>query len=115
MSRRKGQAYLTVIYDLERRVLLWVGEDRTKDTVRKFFNEAMGQRRCRTLRVVCMDMWAPYREVVREQAPSAQILFDAQRPELERRSPIAEIDDRQESASPSCPRDAAALFRLWSP
>ena len=76
VSRRKGQVYLTVIYDLERRVLLWVGEDRTEDTVRKFFNEAMGQRRCRTLRVVCMDMWAPYRNVVREQAPSAQILFD---------------------------------------
>jgi transposase len=76
VSRRKGQVYLTVIYDLERRVLLWVGEDRTEDTVRKFFNEAMGPRRCRTLRVVCMDMWAPYRNVVREQAPSAQILFD---------------------------------------
>lgn len=76
VSRRKGQVYLTVIYDLERRVLLWVGEDRSEDTVRKFFHEAMGQRRCRTLRVVCMDMWAPYRNVVREQAPSAQILFD---------------------------------------
>jgi transposase len=76
VSRRKGQVYLTVIYDLERRVLLGVGEDRTEDTVRKFFHEARGPRRCRTLRVVCMDMWAPYRNVVREQAPSAQILFD---------------------------------------
>src|SRR5207253_6447996 len=25
VSRRKGQVYLTVVYDLERRVLLWVG------------------------------------------------------------------------------------------
>jgi len=29
VSRRKGQVYLTVVYDLERRVLLWVGDDRT--------------------------------------------------------------------------------------
>jgi transposase len=29
VSRRKGQVYLTVVYDLRRRVLLWVGEDRT--------------------------------------------------------------------------------------
>jgi transposase len=26
VSRRKGQVYLTVVYDLERRLLLWVGK-----------------------------------------------------------------------------------------
>src|SRR5215469_2888945 len=36
----------------------------------------MGPRRCRTLRVVCMDMWAPYANLVREYATHAQILFD---------------------------------------
>jgi transposase len=76
VSRRKGQVYLTVVYDLERRVLLWVGEDRTEEAVKKFFTEEMGRRRCRTLQVVCMDMWAPYYNLVREHAPNAQILFD---------------------------------------
>jgi transposase len=76
VSRRKGQVYLTVVYDLERRVLLWVGEDRTEEAVKKFFTEEMGRRRCRTLRVVCMDMWAPYYNLVRDHAPNAQILFD---------------------------------------
>ena len=76
VSRRKGQVYLTVVYDLERRVLLWVGEDRTEEAVRKFFTEEMGRRRCRTLQVVCMDMWAAYANLVREHAPNAEILFD---------------------------------------
>jgi transposase len=76
VSRRKGQVYLTVVYDLERRVLLWVGEERTEEAVKKFFTEEMGKRRCRTLRVVCMDMWAAYANLVREYAPNAQILFD---------------------------------------
>jgi transposase len=76
VSRRKGQACLTVVYDLERRVLLWVGEDRTEEAVKKFFTEEMGRRRCRTLQVVCMDMWAAYANLVREHAPRAQILFD---------------------------------------
>ena len=76
VSRRKGQVYLTVVYDLERRVLLWVGEDRTEEAVKKFFTEEMGRRRCHTLRVVCMDMWAPYANLVREYAVNAQILFD---------------------------------------
>ena len=76
VSRRKGQVYLTVVYDLERRVLLWVGEERTEEAVRKFFTEEMGRRRCGTLRVVCMDMGAPYASLVREHAPNARILFD---------------------------------------
>jgi transposase len=76
VSRRKGQVYLTVVYDLERRVLLWVGEDRTEEAVRPFFTEEMGKRRCQTLRVVCMDMWAAYAKLVREHAVHAQILFD---------------------------------------
>jgi transposase len=76
VSRRKGQVYLTVVYDLERRVLLWVGEERTEEAVKKFFTDEMGHRRCRTLQVVCMDMWAPYAKLVREHAPHAQILFD---------------------------------------
>ena len=76
VSRRKGQVYLTVVYDLERRVLLWVGDDRTEEAVRPFFTQEMGKRRCQTLRVVCMDMWAPYAKLVREHAVNAQILFD---------------------------------------
>src|SRR5205085_12070947 len=76
VSRRKGQVYLTVVYDLERRVLLWVGEDRTEVAVKKFFTEEMGGRRCRTLQVVCMDMWAPDANLVRQQAPPRQLLFD---------------------------------------
>lgn len=76
VSRRKGQVYLTVVYDLERRVLLWVGDGRTEEAVRKFFTEEMGRRRCGTLQVVCMDMWAPYIKLVQAHARNAQILFD---------------------------------------
>ncbi len=76
VSRRKGQVYLTVVYDLERRVLLWVGEGRTEEAVKRFFTEELGRRRCGTLPVVCMDMWAPYVNLVREHARNAQILLD---------------------------------------
>ena len=74
-SRRKGQVYLTVVYDLERRVLLWVGDDRTEEAVKPFFTREMGTPRCHTLRVICMDMWAAYANLVNEHAPQAQILF----------------------------------------
>jgi transposase len=76
VSRRKGQVYLTVVYDLERRVLRWVGDDRTEVAVRPLFTEEMGRRRCHTLRVICMDMSAACAKLVKKHAPKAQILFD---------------------------------------
>lgn len=75
VSRRKGHHYLTVVYDLERKLLVWVGEDRTEQTVAQFFT-GLGRRRCSTLRVVCMDMWAPYLNAVQQHAPQAQVVFD---------------------------------------
>ena len=39
VSRRQGHRYVTVVYDLERRTLQWVGEDRSEQTLRKFFSE----------------------------------------------------------------------------
>jgi len=56
VSRRKGQVYLTVVYDLERRVLLWVGDDRTEEAVRPFFTKEMGSAvvgRCRWCALTC--------------------------------------------------------------
>ena len=75
VSRRKGHHDLTVVYDLERGVLLWVGEDRTEQTLTRFFNH-LGRRRAATIRVVCLDMWQAYLKAVRNHAPNAQVLFD---------------------------------------
>src|ERR1035441_7701053 len=64
------------VWLLEGRVLLWVADHRTEEAVRPFFTKEMGRRRCQTLRVICMDMWAAYANLVKEHAPQAQILFD---------------------------------------
>ena len=57
-------------------MLLWVGEERTEAAVKPFFTEVLGRRRCATLAVVCMDMWAAYAKLVTQQARNARILFD---------------------------------------
>jgi transposase len=75
VSRKKGHHYLTLAYDLERRYLLWAGEGRSEETLKAFF-AWLGPRRRRHLKVVCMDMWRPYLNAVREQAPQAVVAFD---------------------------------------
>lgn len=105
VSRRKGQVYLTVVYDLERRVLLWAGEDRTEKAVSRFFIE-MGRRRCRTVRTVCMDMWAAYANLVRQYCPKAQILFD-------RFHIVKHLNEAIEEVRRSEMRRLSARERVW--
>ena len=75
ISRKKGHVYLTNVYDLESKILIWSGEGRTKDTLRKFFN-FLGQEKAAQLKGVCCDMWKPYSEVIKECAPQAILVFD---------------------------------------
>lgn len=75
VSRSKGQSYLTLVYDLERHCLVWAGEDRTTETMQRFF-VWLGPRRARCIQVVCCDMWAVYIDAVRQNLPRAQIVFD---------------------------------------
>ncbi|MEK7777656.1 MAG: ISL3 family transposase [Chloroflexota bacterium] len=75
VSRKKGHKYLTLFWDLRRKVLLWIGEDRTEATVEAFF-EWFGKRRAKSLRAVCLDMWKPYLNVVRAKASQAVCVFD---------------------------------------
>jgi transposase len=75
VSRRKGQQYLTLVYDLERRRVVWVGKDRDEATLQRFF-AWLGRRRGRALQVVCCDMWRPYLAVLRTAVPQATVVFD---------------------------------------
>jgi transposase len=74
VSRRKGHHYLTIVYDLQRGVLLWVGENRSEQTLTRFFTE-LGHRRARTIQVVCLAMGQAYLKAVHLHAPNAQVLF----------------------------------------
>jgi len=75
VSRSKGQRYLTLVYDLERRRLVWIGENRDAETMKKFF-EWLGARRAHAILIVCCDMWAAYLKAVRDNLPGALVVFD---------------------------------------
>ncbi len=75
VSRKKGHHYLTLVYDLERKQLIWVGKDRKEETMNEFFRW-LGKKKTRSIRAVCCDMWAPYLKSIREHLPQATIVFD---------------------------------------
>jgi len=73
----RGHKYLTVVYQIDGhcRRLLWVGKERTTETLEGFFR-SFGL--CRTLRLVyiCSDMWKPYLTVISRWAPRAVHVLD---------------------------------------
>jgi transposase len=75
ISRRKGHKYMTQVYDLGQKRLLWSGEGRGEDTLRRFFDE-WGKERTERIEGICCDMWAPYMKVVGERCPTAVVVFD---------------------------------------
>jgi transposase len=75
VSRKRGHRYLTLVYDLERHRLIWIGEDRKKETLDSFFRW-LNRKRSRSIRSVCCDMWAPYAKSIREHLPQATLVFD---------------------------------------
>lgn len=67
--------YLTNVYDLHSKTLIWSGEGRTKETLRSFY-QYFGSERTANLQGICCDMWQSYIDVVKECAPQATLVFD---------------------------------------
>jgi transposase len=72
----RGHDYLTVVYQIDEhcRRLLWVGKERTTETLEGFFRE-FGLR-ARWVEFVCSDMWMPYIDVLTRRAKSALHVLD---------------------------------------
>jgi transposase len=75
IARRKGHHYLTTVYDLKTKKMIWCGEGRSEDTLRQFF-DFFGPQRAKGLQGICCDMWMPYINVIEEKAPHALLVFD---------------------------------------
>jgi transposase len=76
-SFRKRFEYITLVNDLDRDRVLWVGDDRKKETLAAFYSD-LGKEGCARLESIAMDMWAPYIASTREHVPDAdrKIVFD---------------------------------------
>jgi len=74
---QRGHKYLTLVYQIDAHCkrLLWIGPERTAETLRRFFL-LLGDEVRPSLRYVCSDMWQPYLDVIAEQAANALHVLD---------------------------------------
>ena len=75
IALRKGHSYMTVVMDFFSGRVIWMGENRDKETLDKFFAE-MTDKQKQGIEAVAMDMWEPFINRVRHYCPDAKIVFD---------------------------------------
>ena len=74
VSEKKGHRYLTLVTDLKKRRVIWVGRGNDRAVLKKFF-QWFGAKRTRRLKIVVIDMHDPYLFELRERC-RAKIIFD---------------------------------------
>lgn len=72
---QKGHRYATVVVDVERKRVLWIGRGRSRAEVRPFF-ERLGPERCAQIQAVAMDMNTAYDLEVRRHCRNARVVYD---------------------------------------
>jgi len=75
IAYKKRHKYLTLVLDLERTRVVWVGKGRGKTTLEAFFDE-IGEEVAHAIVSIAIDMWDPYIAAIQARAPQAAIVFD---------------------------------------
>lgn len=72
----RKQKFVTVVSNLETGEPLWIGSERTKETLDRFFREELTPWRRQRIEAACVDMWEPFTKSILGWAPQCRIVFD---------------------------------------
>ena len=76
VSYRKGHKYVTVVYDLDRSCVVWVGAGKTRSTIDKFFNEMLSDYQKKRIEWACCDMSETYIGAIKDHCSNARLVLD---------------------------------------
>jgi transposase len=76
ISYQKGHKYLTVVYDLDRSCVVWVGKGKGRETIDDFFNSQLSDYQKKRIRWGCCDMSETYIGAIKDHCPNAKLVLD---------------------------------------
>lgn len=76
VSYRKGHKYVTVVYDLDRSRVVWIGPGKARTTIDKFFNEMLSDYQKGRIEWACCDMSETYIGAITDHCPNAKLVLD---------------------------------------
>jgi transposase len=75
ISYKRRHQYLTLVLDLERTRVIWVGKGRSQATLEGFFDE-IGEENVQGIEAIAVDIWDPYLAAIEAKSPQANVVFD---------------------------------------
>jgi transposase len=76
ISYCKGHKYATVVYDLDRACVVWVGQGKGRDTIDEFFAEKLSDYQKKQIKWACCDMSRTYIGAIEHHCPNATLVLD---------------------------------------
>lgn len=76
VSYCKGHKYITVVYDLDRSRILWIGKGKARTTIDRFFKEALSDYQKKQIAWACCDMSETFINAIKEHCPNVQLVLD---------------------------------------
>lgn len=76
ISYQKGKKFVTVVYDLKKGTVLWVGLGKGRKTIDKFFNEKLSDFQKKNIKWASCDMSDAYINGIKAHCPNVKLVLD---------------------------------------
>ena len=76
ISYCKGRKFATIVYDLDRACVLWVGKGKGRETIDRFFQEALSKEQRERVRWASCDMSEAYINAIKHHLPNVSLVID---------------------------------------
>lgn len=76
ISYCKGHKYATLVYDLERSCVVWIGNGKARDTIDRFFKYELSEYQRKQIVSGCCDMSETFIGAIEQWCPNATLVLD---------------------------------------
>ena len=76
ISYCKGHKYATIVYDLDRSCVVWVGKGKGRETIDRFFREYLSDDQKKRVQWASCDMSQTYIQAIKDHCPNATLVID---------------------------------------
>lgn len=76
ISYAKRHKYATIVYDLDRSCVLWVGQGKGRETIDRFFKEGLSDYQKKNIKLASCDMSGTYIGAIETHCPNAKLVLD---------------------------------------
>lgn len=76
ISYCKGRKFATIVYDLDRARVVWVGQGKGRESIDRFFKEALSKEQIKRIKWASCDMSRAYIGAIKEHCQNATLVID---------------------------------------